>query len=367
MITRKSWPTLYVKTSSGSLNFWRVWTEGAEVKMQWGQIDGIPLDDGYTAEAKNLGRANETTPAQQAELEAQSSFDKKLRVKYRKSLKAAKTEINIKPMRAYTLDAKRMGKLKFPVYVQPKFNGVRCMAYPLPCGNVRLMSRGGKDYSLPHIQDELRGTIPAGWCLDGELYAHHVSLQEIRHRIASKDVNRDSIQLHCYDMLQLPPTDITWDQRKKAMFAWFKGKNLRSVVPSTGFEVVSTEAIEDAHDSWVMAGYEGLMLRTLEGTYRMAAKSTHLLKYKKFKDEEFRVSGYEAGKDGVILYRCYLPEGGEFLVRPMGTKAQRAKMWEERRSAIGRFLTVKYQERSDDNIPLMPVGVSFRPEEDLDS
>ncbi|OGF52943.1 MAG: hypothetical protein A2Z21_01990 [Candidatus Fraserbacteria bacterium RBG_16_55_9] len=139
------WPKLYVETANGSINYWQIWTDGPNVCTEWGQLNtDSPQTEKYKAVGKNVGRSNETNPEEQAKLEAQSKFDKQMRLKYVLSVKEALSVLNIKPMLAYPLDDKRQKKLKFPVSVQPKYNGVRCMAYNLPDGSVRLMSRGGR-------------------------------------------------------------------------------------------------------------------------------------------------------------------------------------------------------------------------------
>jgi len=366
----KEWPVLYVKTANGTINYWQTWTVGAQVCTRWGQLGtASELSDQYEAKGKNIGRSNETTAAQQAELEAQSKFDKQLRLKYVRSQEEAQSNINIKPMRAYSLDDKRLKKLKWPVTVQPKYNGVRCMAYNLPDGSVRLMSRGGKDYTLPHVQEELRGRIPEGWCLDGELYVHRTSLQTIRHYIETPSEQSLRVKLFCYDTTALPPTGMAWWERRLMLVDWCVRHQLGGgahAVISPSSEAESMEDVERLHEFWVNDGFEGVILRTHTGPYRLAAKSTELLKYKKFQDDEFEVVGWDVGKDGVIIYTCVQEEGKTFEVRPMGTEEERRQLLLEADAAVGQKLTVRYQERSDDNIPLHPRGVAFRPDKDMD-
>ena len=363
----KTWPVLYTKTATGALNWWQIGTVGAKVIVRWGQLDGATQEDEYLAEGKNIGRSNETTPEEQAQKEAQAKFDKQIRLKYVHTLEEAQNNLNIKPMRAYTLDDKRLKKLKWPITVQPKYNGVRCMAYNLPDGSVRLMSRGGKDYTLPHIQEELRGRIPAGWCLDGELYVHRTSLQTIRHYIETPTDKTLWVKLFCYDFTEIPPTNMPWGLRHWSLDNWFRHNNdVQHAVLSHHLRANSMEEIDAHHDFWVQDGFEGVMIRTDEGTYRLGSKSTQLLKYKKFQDAEFEVVSWDVGKDGVIKYACVQEDGHTFEVRPMGSAEERAQLLAEADRSIGQKLTVRFQERSDDNIPIFPVGVAFRPDKDLD-
>ncbi|WP_225393788.1 hypothetical protein, partial [Escherichia coli] len=61
---------LYGKDSKGKLKQWTVYTDGAVVTVAHGRVGGKITEKSYTAEAKNIGRSNETTPEEQAELEA---------------------------------------------------------------------------------------------------------------------------------------------------------------------------------------------------------------------------------------------------------------------------------------------------------
>lgn len=367
--THGRWPVLYVKTAVGATNFWQVWTEDGEIVTRWGQIDGQEQTNRTPATGKNAGRANATTAAEQAVKEAEAKYQRQLRLKYVTSTEEAKTGINIKPMRAYSLDEKRAKKLVFPVTAQPKYDGCRCMAYPLADGFVRLMSRGGLDYTLPHIQDQLAGRIPAGWCLDGELYVHGMSLQTIRHYIETPTEKTYQVKYVCYDMTQLPTTDLDWSARFLILYDWYmKNRDLPHLAVAPSLAVDSHEDLRLLHDGWVEDGYEGLMVRLPDGKYRLAAKSSHLLKMKRFDDEEFTVLAWSLGKDGIIQYTCEQEDGLHFEARPVGTAEERQTLLIEAQTgqAVGRKLTVRFMGRSDSKIPLHPRAIGFRPAKDQD-
>lgn len=366
----QQWPMLYVKTAGGSINYWQIWTEGPDICMRWGQLGGKEQNNRTRAEGKNVGRSNETTADEQAIKEAESKYKKQLRLKYVPSVQEAEGGVNIKPMRAYELDAKRQKKLVFPATAQPKYDGCRCMAYPNPDGTIRLMSRGGLDYTLPHIQEQLHGRIPAQWCLDGELYFHGWSLQTIRHHLETPSEESLKIEFVCYDITSLPPQPLTWAERYAHLHEWFlqHGPHARNVRQTPSYAVNSFGDIDHLHDQWVGEGFEGLILRLHDGEYRLASKSTSLLKYKKFQDAEFLVIDWSIGKDGIIQYTCAQEEGHLFEARPKGTEEERARLLEEAQQgkAIGQKLTVRFMGRSDDNIPLHPRGIAFRPAKDMD-
>lgn len=364
------WPPLYSKTAAGAINFWRIWTDGPSIWVRWGQIDGAEQTSSVVAVAKNVGRSNATTAEEQAILEAESKFKKQLRLKYVRLRDEAETGINIKPMRAYELDKKRIAKMVYPATMQPKFDGCRCMAYPNDAaGSIRLMSRGGLDYRLDHVQNELYQRIPPGWCLDGELYVHGVSLQSIRRLIETPCDDTIKVEFVCYDMTELPPTNKSWGQRLIDLKHWFdKNPGLKHVRLTPSYFVNSFEEIDGKHDLLVEQGYEGAIIRIHDGEYKLAAKNTKLLKYKKFQDAEFLVIDWTLGKDGIIQYTCAQEQGLLFEARPVGTDAERARLLAEAKQnkAVGQKLTVRFMGRSEDNIPLHPRGIAFRPEKDLD-
>jgi ATP-dependent DNA ligase len=363
----KQLPILYVKTSSGQINYWQIWTEGAVVRTQWGKLGSDkPLSEKYTAAGKNIGRANETSPEIQAEIEAEAKYKKQIRLKYVDSVAKAEGNLNIKPMRAYALDDKRRLRLQYPFHMQPKFNGVRCMAYNLPDGAVRLMSRGGKDYNLRHVQVELQGIIPQGWCLDGELYVHGMQLQNIRKLIQTYCMESLQVCFHAYDMTRLPPDETPWVTRYTHLVNFCQSREFTFLKLSPTVQAEEPDDIDKYHDRFVSEGYEGAIIRVLNGTYKLAAKNVDLLKVKRFHDAEFKVVGWRLGKDGKILYQCVQEEGLPFDVTPMGTDEEKGEMLKTADRDIGKLMTVKFQERSVDNIPLITTGLGFRGAEDLD-
>ena len=105
------------------------------------------------------------------------------------------------------------------------------------------------------------------------------------------------------------------------------------------------------------------MIRYLNGYYDINKRSKFLLKYKEFKEEEFTIiSGKEAeGNDkGTVIFECETTEKLTFFVRPVGTREQRIKYFNNLDKYIGKKLTVQFQEYTDDKIPRFPVGKAIR-------
>ena len=120
---------------------------------------------------------------------------------------------------------------------------------------------------------------------------------------------------------------------------------------------------------FVSEGYEGAMVRNKDGKYGLGKRSSDLQKVKSFLDGEYEIIGFEEGSGndaGTVIWQCRTaptsdyPYGNDFMVRPRGTREQRREWYENGTQYIGRMLTVRYQELTDDGIPRFPVGVAIR-------
>ena len=74
-----------------------------------------------------------------------------------------------------------------------------------------------------------------------------------------------------------------------------------------------------------------------------------------------KYQGMVEGKaEGQAVLVCQTASGGVFRVRCKGTDEYRRYQWEHQPIFIGAMLTVRYQNLSDDGIPVFPVGIAVR-------
>jgi DNA ligase-1 len=358
--------TLYHQSKNGAIVQWDCWTEGADICTRYGQIGGKMQDARTTAIGKNIGKKNETSPVEQAILEAKAKHKKRLDGKYSLTIEDAKKEVFL-PMLADDFE-KRKDKVTYPVDVQPKLDGVRCIAY-WDGDNVKLMSRGGKFWECcQHIIDELEIVLPKGMVLDGELYIHGSTFQEITKLVKKQRPESVDVEFHIYDVPKVNNEDAgEWKDRRLLL------ENLHLHI-SKHLMITPTETTDNEHEvyqlqsKYLEEGYEGAIVREADGEYRFGYRSRSLLKVKNFMDEEYKIVGYTTGVgrfEGSVVWICETWNGEEFKVVPQGTMEERQEAYQNADEKIGDMLKVKFFELTDDGIPRFPVGLGIRANEDM--
>lgn len=360
----KVFPKLFKFTKNGSVQQWTIWVERlvdgtARYLTEYGLVGGkIQNTHMYVRAGKNIGKANETTPFEQACSEAESKWKAQLDKGYAEG--APKKLPKTQPMLAkkYKPDA----KLTWPLYYQPKLDGVRCVAHKVADGDIRMLSRKGKVFEhLGHITDVLDKIMSVGDILDGELYRHGETFQKLISWIKRSQDNTKKVQYFVYDMISDKPYSKRFDKICKII-----GHNGQGIVRTTYTDkVYSHSDVAKKLDEQLARGFEGIMLRKPSSKYSIGRRSSGLLKVKKFIDEEFEIVGAEENKgrhEGQCVFVCKTDEGAKFKVKPMGTDEQRREYWDNHKGYIGKALTVKFFEwtSSKPKVPRFPVGVEIR-------
>ena len=148
-----TFPQLYKRTSTGAVQIWTIEVVGNTFFTKSGQIDGkIQTSKPTICVGMNIGKANETTPQEQALIEAKAKYDKQLKSKYKLSIDDIDKKDFISPTLA-TLPKKRTKPIVFPAYIQTKYNGVCCIADK----EFGTRTRTGEIfYNVKHIHNELK-------------------------------------------------------------------------------------------------------------------------------------------------------------------------------------------------------------------
>ena len=357
---------LYSKTKKGDLQTWVAYTEGDKVCTEHGKLNGKIQLSKKTAKGKNIGKANETTPEEQAGLQAMSMFRKKMDKGYFLTPEEALNTIVFLPMGAHKFDEKKHN-LQYPVLAQPKMNGVRCMAH-WDGDTVKLLSRGGKYYNVQHIIDACTKVLPKGQVFDGELYIHGMPLGDINSLVKKPKPGSEKLEFWIYDTFYMDKLDDTFKVRFDYLLELYHDYIKFPLVKVPCCYLNKEEDVRPAEADYVKQGFEGAIVRDFRGTYELANRSDYLLKVKSFLDDEFKIIGFcdgEGKSEGCVIWECITPEGKSFEVVPKGTMEERAEWFKTGNEYIGKWLTVKFQEYSDKKIPCINTGLAIRMEEDM--
>lgn len=364
------YPTLYAKAKTGSIRCYEISVRdfGNYAIMTTKKkvtLEGKWTTDEYKfTEGVNIGKANETTYLQQAFLRAESAVNKLKDSGFVEELSSlmlsdfnTDANGNMKPMLAIGFNEK---KIKFPCYIQPKYDGVRCTISLDKNGKVLILSRNGKPYDVPHVKqwaEENKSLLP----LDGELYCHkELTFQEIISAVKKRSNLTDKIRFVVYDRPVANETNKTRLQFLQKHIPIIS--DYRPVYLSSGVLCANMEDITTYHLRCVEAGYEGAIIRNLDGLYEFGFRSNNLIKMKKFDDAEFEIlSVVEAlGRDeGTAVFVCAC-KGGEFKVKPQGSRELRKEYFDNAEDLIGKMVTVQYQGLTDEGLPRFPSAISIR-------
>lgn len=361
---RDSYTILY-KNHGVTVGFWEGWVESTgKVIIQYAKsLNGKPVRKEYQANAKNVGRSNATTPYEQGVLELQS----KARLKQDKGYVTALSEAQAPatnglgldlPMLATPLEKVKPNKIEWEgAFVQPKLDGHRALFK-----DGVLYSRQGKVLELPHIVEAIHDAALSTFHLDGELYLHGKSLQELSKLIKKHRPETLDLQYHVYDVV----SDLPFYGRITTLASVFP-KAHSILRPVETREIGTEDELMEHHARYRNQGYEGTMLRFGDDPYRTGKRSRTLLKVKEFQDEEFIIVDVKEGKPYVTsegtyqvpVWVCSAGEGRTFTVTAQGNMQEKHQLWETRHQHIGRPLTVKFHYFSKDGIPQLPVALRF--------
>ncbi len=275
-------------------------------------------------------------------------------------------------MLAYPFEEKRLSRWKPPYILQPKLDGERCrslntLLFPdapeQPSRSMLVSSEENPFFSVPHINQAIVDQGLFHLELDGELYAHHLTFEEIHSRV-SRTVNLhpdyEAISYYIFDII-----DETKSQTKRLntlLDLSFAGPLTRvPICLCSNFDEVMR-----SYENFIEAGYEGMIVRHATAPY-LRRRSTFMMKFKEKRSdtydivgsvEEVSITGIPKQALGALILQG--SDGTEFKVGTGFTRGDRARLWERVGSLKGKRAKISYQHlTSGKKIPRFPVFVEI--------
>lgn len=405
---------MYARDSSGKIKVWSISVahiptddDAVVITTEYGQYGGkLQKSFNTIREGKNLGKANTTTPYEQAVKEATATAEAQRRLGYKTltDLEIHRTEWqdeetkqaiymygygskessaldkildeflpkdntdkddNMIPMKCqkYWKDQKGIAvpRVHFPCFGQPKVNGVRAFI-SWENGKVVIRSKKGLEYTiLEHIEKDFTEDdfTHAGTKLvyDGELYIHGTILSDITSAVRTRSLATQAVRFFTFD-LAIP--NIGQEKRLEIL-------TLKTPLNSQNIKLVSTVVVKDNDsaqrltDEWIELGYEGGIFRSFHDMYGFGKRPMYITKLKRLEEMEFKIIDVipQGKRPDLALFVC-MSKGGRFETNPEGSEELRRKYLVDREKLIGKMATVQFYEWTVNNIPFHTKMIAVR-------
>jgi len=372
-----------------------------------------------TPKCKNIGSKNETTSLTQAILDARSLFNDKKKGGYVENI----NEINITrpfPMALHNVEQKKnWAKLRYPLYIQPKYDGTLFIQHVTTGSNIDAYSRGresyvGQEHTLVKLSDMKRFPYK-DFFLIGELWKEGHSLQDISGAtrqqflpdVSGKDADVSKLEYWVFDIATYPsssntPSNTSLSSTEKIGSIWSKYSD-RLAILDKFFECntnhyikkVPTFLVKDKaeatayYEKFLNQKLEGAVLRMSDAPYEWGdfgeKRVYHTMKWKPRFDEEYSVQDFKEGAKGkevgaiIFIFSTSLSsnttekEKKVFSATPNWPYDMRQyaysllqsdkELWDKLR---GQLMTIQFSIKSTDGVPQQPKVIRFREQKYMD-
>lgn len=264
-------------------------------------------------------------------------------------------------------------KVRFPIYVQPKLDGYRCIYK-----QGYMWSRSGKPFANKHIPQYFENVFGInGIVLDGEIYAPGYTFNQLQTIMNKHEAPLPKgLKFFIYDAMAVGH----WESNKcpKPYSERYKLLNEmvaeiadpQKVISIANDKVDTSREIVELYKSYLKKGLEGAMLKDPEGLYRwkrVSVKSGEMLKVKPFKTVDLEIMGFYEGEGK------HKGKAGGFIVHFNGVAvrvgsglddADREAVWNNKKDYLGKTIEVRYLEVTEDGSLRNNSFVRFREEKD---
>lgn len=284
-----------------------------------------------------------------------------------------------KPMLAGRLED--IKDVRYPCLATPKLDGIRCLVV-----KGKAVTRNFKPLPNEHAR-RLISQLPEGF--DGEVILKGKQFNETSSAIMSHEGEPDftyAVFDWCIN------NDKPYSNRMKDLKNAAGSNIVEKILP---VEIKNEKELLKWEERWLRDGYEGVMLRSPDGPYKMGRSTVReffLVKFKRFTDSEAEVLSLEEQMENTNVATKdafghtersghkdgFVPKGtlGAFNVRDLKTKIEfsigtglndvlRDEIWKNKKAYIGKIIKYKSQKCGEKDLPRFPVFLGFRHKNDM--
>jgi len=334
---------------------------GQIVDAHLAENDWSAVDAEIAAEDAEVQELAEAIEAQGGITDPAPETDTRTRTQLRGFEDASKLAMNSKS--ANTVEEACQGR---PAILEPKFDGIRLLANRSENG-VRLWTRSGKSATgkLPRIEQLLADHLPVGTWLDCEAVAFNPNgtqdwggAQSVLGSDASRVMDRGRIKLVVFDCLAWAGGDIRnqpFSLRRTTIDRVFEGDANQARWEGRIIASPKMDATDEMHQINLDFGFEGSMVKLLDGTYQSGKRSNVSMKLKATDTVDAIITGFSPSEPGSWIDQAGLIGAIEFTHYQDGqpiegkcsgmTVAERERVTAEAEALIGTVIEVSYMTR----------------------
>ena len=292
---------------------------------------------------------------------------------------------NIRPLLSCEVP---LDKVKFPIYISTKFDGIRALVI-----DSIVYSRSLKPIRNKHVQ-KLFGK-PEYNGFDGELIVGDIYAKDVFQKTTSGVMSEDGtpdVRFYVFDLWNLPDAD--YESRQRVLQdLLLQDETMSSIVYTMIHKCHNKESLEFFLNHEQKVGGEGLIGRNPKGTYkygRSTPKEQLSIKFKFFQQEDFEVVGFNermhntneqkrdelgyaersSARDGLVPTNTL----GSLVLKYNDTTFScgtgfddklRKEIWDNKEAYLGKLASIRYMSVGSKDLPRCPSFVWFRHTEDI--
>lgn len=322
---------------------------------------------------KNIGKKNETNVLTQAMNQCRSKYVAKLNSGYTETQASDSSTRQVAtpfPMAVKSWKDHK-AKLVYPLFIQPKLDGIRMLA-SYKNGEITLLTRrlhkiSGFETIAKDLKSMFEASGMADLIIDGELYAHGMNLQHISGIVRNETISEEEklkLRYYVFDCFDISRPTLGFETRIQELQRFVKSTKSDMIVLNDTLFIETNAKSDEYYKQFVHNGYEGIIYksqnRPYEFDYNKEKRSTWYLKRKKQDDKEYPITGYMQGKGkdiGCIVFELRTEQGKVFNCVPNGTYDYRKQLYATAVKSFDasfkdKLAKVVFDDLSKDGVPL---------------